>query len=77
MGGGNQPRIVGDPTLSNNPLMIGGPRGPGMGGMGGGVQGNLVGPNSSIFNPNGGFGQGGGLGGSQPPFTNPDLGGFY
>ena len=41
-GAGNQgmPRIIGDP----DPLMIGGPRGP---------SGNLVGPNSGIFQPGG------------------------
>ena len=35
--GNEQPRIIGDP----DPLRIGGPRG--------GLQGNLVGPNSSLF----------------------------
>ena len=35
-----QPYIIGDPTMPGAPQM---PRG------GGGVQGNLIGPNSSIF----------------------------
>lgn len=60
------PRIVGDPI---DPLRIGPPRGGG--GLLGGPPGNLVGPNSGIFNPDGSIGggpyQGGGL--------DPSLGG--
>ena len=55
--GGRQRHIIGD----EDPLRIGGQRGPG-------VSGNLVGPNAGIFNPNGslGGGQGGGGGGLDP-----------
>ena len=50
-----RPRIIGDPLI--------GPGGSG-GFIGGGPSGNLVGPNSGIFNPSGGFGGGPSFGGS-------------
>ena len=58
-----RPYIIGDPTMS-------GPHQPGFGR--GGVSGNLIGPNSGIFNGGGGFG------GMQPPAgmgVNPLMGG--
>ena len=48
--------------IGDDPLRVGGPRG-------GGVPGNLVGPNAGVFNPDGTLGGLGGLGGD------PSLGG--
>ena len=53
--GQGMPRVIGDPV---DPLRIGGPRG--------GIPGNLVGPNSGVFQPDGSLG--GGTGGGFNPF---------
>lgn len=76
-GGLGQPYIIGDPTMPGHHQM---PRP-------GGVQGNLVGPNSAIFQggrgggigplgpmgPPGGLGFGGPAGGFDPGAMSPDM----